>query len=67
MKDLARIVTKDRFINAYNICREYCENNENILDVNFRLIKKHLLELSEQKITTFYEKYIETELIYSFS
>lgn len=66
MKDLARIVTKDRFINAYNICREYCENNENILDVNFRLIKKHLLELSEQKITTFYEKYIETELIYSF-
>lgn len=66
MKDLSNIVTKERFINAFNICREYCENNDNILDVNFRLIKDHLLELSEQKVSTFYEKYIESELVYSF-
>lgn len=65
MKDLKRIVTKERFINAFNICKTYCEENDNILDVNFRLIKSHLLNLTEQKVQTYYDKYIETDLVYA--
>lgn len=65
MKDLARIVSKNRFINAFKICKDYCENNDNILDVNFRLIKNHLLDLTESKVGTFYEKYIESDLVYA--
>lgn len=66
MKDLAKIVSKEKFINAFNICKEYCQNNDNIIDVNFRLIKTHLLDLTESKVSTFYDKYVSTELIYAF-
>ncbi|WP_405370969.1 hypothetical protein [Nonlabens sp. Asnod2-A12] len=65
MKDLSRIVTLERFKNAYIICRSYCEKTDNILDVNFRLIKDHILELSEAKVETFYKKFIETDLVFA--
>lgn len=65
MKDLPKIVTKERFINAFNICKDYCEKTDNIIDVNFRLIKTHILDLTEQKVETFYEKYVVTELIFA--
>lgn len=64
MSDLSKVVSEQRFINAFNICYEYCEKSEKIADVNFRLIKNHLLNLSETQITSFYHKFIESELIY---
>lgn len=64
MSDLAKIVTKERFLNAYKICFDYCEENENIVDVNFRLIKNHILNLSEAQVKSYYDKFIESELVY---
>jgi len=64
MSDLAKIVTKERFLNAYKICFDYCKENDKIADVNFRLIKNHLLELTDTQVKSFYEKFIESELVY---
>lgn len=64
MSDLAKIVTKERFLNAYKICFDYCKETDNIVDVNFRLIKNHLLNLSEGQVKSYYEKFIESELVY---
>lgn len=64
MSNLAKIVTKERFLNAYKICFDYCKNTDNIVDVNFRLIKNHLLNLSEGQVKSYYEKFIESELVY---
>lgn len=64
MSDLAKIVTKERFLNAFKICQDYCQSNDHILDVNFRLIKNHLLNLSEAQVISYYDKFIQSELVY---
>jgi hypothetical protein len=64
MSELSNIVTKEKFINAFRICKEYCEKTDNIIDVNFRLLKDHFINLSETQIASFYEKFIINELIY---
>ncbi len=64
MSDLGKIVTQDRFLNAYKICYDYCKETENIADVNFRLIKVHLLNLSEAQVKSYYDKFIKSELVY---
>lgn len=64
MSELSSIVTKEKFINAFHICKEYCEKTENILDVNFRLLKDHFIELTEGQVSSYYDKFIESEFVY---
>lgn len=64
MSDLAKIVTEERFLNAYKICFDYCKETDNIVDVNFRLIKTHLINLTETQVKSYYEKFIKSELVY---
>lgn len=64
MSELSSIVTKEKFINAFHICKEYCEKTDNILDVNFRVLKDHFIELTEAQVTSYYNKFIDSEFVY---
>ena len=64
MSELSAIVTKEKFINAFNICKEYCEKTENIIDVNFRILKDHFIDLTEGQVSSYYDKFIKNELVY---
>lgn len=64
MIKLKELISKELFINAYNICKNYCES-ELILDVNFRLLKNQILALSEKKVSNYYKTFIETDMVYA--
>ncbi|TKJ87013.1 hypothetical protein PaeCFBP13512_18840, partial [Paenibacillus sp. CFBP13512] len=61
---LSEIITEELFLNAFNICKNYAEENF-ILDINFRLLQDILKTTSEEKMSLFYKKFIETDLVLS--
>jgi len=66
MKDIRKVVNKNTFLDSYRILLEYIQKRgDDIQDVNLILVSKYLSDLSDDKIKKFYNKYIETGLIYS--
>ncbi|CCC85553.1 hypothetical protein PPM_2616 [Paenibacillus polymyxa M1] len=59
---ISNILTKDVFLNAFEICKEYAKEDF-ILDINFRLLKDVLLETSREKMSQFYDDFISTDII----
>jgi hypothetical protein len=64
MKKLNEIISKELFLNAFYICQKYSEEDF-ILDINFRLLKKTFEGLNERTVSSYYDKFIESDLVYS--
>jgi len=66
MKDISKIVNKDLFINSYDILKNYVEDRgDAVKDINLILITEYLRNLSHKEVGEFYDKYIQTGLVYS--
>lgn len=63
MKTMNNIITKDLFINAYKICKNYAENSS-LNDINILLLKNSFIKLTENKLIDFYDKYITDDKFY---
>jgi len=65
MKKISEIISKELFLNAFEICQEYCKSEEFILDVNFRLLKNTFLMLSPKIVSNYYDEMIKNDFVYS--
>jgi hypothetical protein len=65
MKKIGEVVSEELFLNAFHVCQNYCQTEHIIHDVNFRLLKDHLLALSDSNIKTYYKNYVANDLVYS--
>ena len=65
MKKIGEVVSEELFLNAFHVCQNYCQTEHIIHDVNFRLLKAHLLALSDSNIKTYYKNYVANDLLYS--
>lgn len=66
MKDICKIITKDIFVDSYIILRDYLKRKgDDLQDINLILIAEYFVDLTENQVKKFYDKYIETGLIYS--
>ena len=63
MKSMDKIVSKDLFVNAFKICKDYAESKI-LNDINFLLLKKDLIKLSREKIVDYYDEYIKDDIFY---
>lgn len=65
MKNIGDIISEELFMNAFEICQKYIVEENFILDVNLRILRKSLLKLKKSKIKSFYETYIKNDLVFS--
>lgn len=63
MKSMDKIIGKDLFINACQICKDYAESKV-LNDINFLLLKKDLINLNKKKIENYYNEYIKNDIFY---
>lgn len=63
MKSMDKIISKDLFINAFQICNNYAKSKI-LNDINFLLLKKDLINLSIKNIENYYDKYIKDDIFY---
>ena len=59
MSNLEQIISEELFLNAFKICKSYCEQ-EYIQDINLRLLKETVLKLSENRVKKYYQLFIKT-------
>lgn len=64
MEKLSQILPESLFVNAFQICKTYCQT-EGIRDVNIRLLAKHMVGLSESNVRNYYKKFIATDLVFA--
>lgn len=62
MSNLSSFISESLFINAYKICKSYCEDKDKIPDVNIRLLKESFLNLTEKEVKLFYKDFIKTDI-----
>lgn len=63
MKSMDKIISKDMFVNAYEICKSYAESPI-LNDINLLLLKNDLINLSVKDIQNYYELYIKKDIFY---
>jgi len=63
---LGDIISEEIFLNSYHTLRDYYSNGqENVIDVNLRLIKPYFSLLSDQTVKQYYKTYVKNELVFA--
>ncbi len=64
MDYISRLISKRLFVNAYQIIDEYLQKSVVIHDVNLRLLKPCISQLTKAKVEYYYDRYIEKDRFY---
>lgn len=63
MKTLDKLITKDMFLNAFDICKSYMDNPR-LCDINMLLLKNSFKTCSKNKMEEFYDKWVKNDKLY---